>query len=437
MSGSSSGPAFDQGLFLAHFTKGREAYDARRYDEAASQLQEACLLRPRDLKVLNLLGLTYFKQDLYDKAEEIYRKLVAESPEAQTLHYNLGLIYFKLNRLEESESAFLKAQELSEENPKIGFYLGSIYERQRRFQDAIFQYRQAGASIMVRRVEDKLAATDPQTAPAAQAPARPGQRVDTARFRSEEVRAAIRRAEEALPPRTLRPVGEGVLTPEGPRPTSETARINLTDLTLPGGRSPALREGPTAPVRVAPERFRLLENSLLEIEVDGKVFIKPGTVSSYLGPLTFWVKERRAGGHPSLAIVTGKGRVLLKDRGHEVTFLQVEDSQYVEPSHLLACEESLSPRFVEVAAGDTRAEFVLLEGKGLVALSVAGRPLGLVVTPDMPLTLPAATLVTWSGRVQPEPVTDPELYENASLEARGAWVRLAGDGRVLVEQGAP
>ncbi len=151
-------PGFDQDLFLGHFDRGREAFDAKRFEDAARELQEAYLLRPRDLKVLNLLGLTYFKQDRYDKAEEIYRKLVAESPEAPTLHYNLGLIYFKLSRLEESESCFLKAQELAEDNPKIGFYLGSIYERQRRFQDAIFQYRQAGANIMVRRVEDHLAA---------------------------------------------------------------------------------------------------------------------------------------------------------------------------------------------------------------------------------------------------------------------------------------
>lgn len=427
-------PGFDQDLFLGHFTRGREAYDGKRYEDAARELQEAYLLRPRDLKVLNLLGLTYFKQDRYDKAEEIYRKLVAESPDAPTLHYNLGLIYFKLARLEESESCFLKAQELAEDNPKIGFYLGSIYERQRRFQDAIFQYRQAGANIMVRRVEDRLAAdAPPGTAPATPPPVR----VDTARFRSDEVRAAIRKAEEALPSRPVRPVGEGVLTPEAPRPTSDTARINLADVTLPGGPVRAQREAPTQPVRLGPEHFRLLEGSLLEIEVDGRVFIKPGTVSSYLGPLTFWVKERRAGGRPSLAIVTGKGRLLLRDRGHEVTFLQVEDSQYVEPSHLLACEESLSPRFVEFGEGESRSEFVLLEGRGLVALSVVGRPLGLVVTPELPLTLPAATLVTCSGRVQPEPVSDPELLEDAQADWRGAWVRLQGDGRVLVEQGAP
>ena len=90
---------FDQGLFLAHFNKGRDFYDAQRYEDAEQQLEEAYLLRPRDQKVLNLLGLVYFRQEKFEKAEEVYRKLVADSPEAHTLHYNLGLIYFKLNRL--------------------------------------------------------------------------------------------------------------------------------------------------------------------------------------------------------------------------------------------------------------------------------------------------------------------------------------------------
>ena len=116
--------------------------------------------------MLNLLGLVYFKQDKYEKAEEVYRKLAAESPDAHTLFYNLGLIYFKLGRLEEAETAFLKALELNRDNPKINFYLGSIYERLHRFQDAIYQYRQAGANLMVRRVEDKIAAgSDAPTPP--------------------------------------------------------------------------------------------------------------------------------------------------------------------------------------------------------------------------------------------------------------------------------
>jgi len=117
---------FDQGLFLTHFNKGRDLYDAQKYEPAERELEEAYLLRPRDQRVLNLLGLVYFRQDKLEKAEEVYRKLVAESPDANILHYNLGLIYFKLNRLEDAESAFLKALELSKGNSKINFYLGSI-----------------------------------------------------------------------------------------------------------------------------------------------------------------------------------------------------------------------------------------------------------------------------------------------------------------------
>ena len=160
MRDSSPRAPFDQGLFLTHLNKGKELFDQRQMDEAERELEEAYLLRPRDPNVLNLLGLVYFKQEKLDKAEEIYRKLTAESPDAHTLYYNLGLIYFKLNRLEEAESAFLRSLELARDNPKVNFYLGSIYERMKRPQDAIYQYRQAGANLMVRRVEDKLAASD-------------------------------------------------------------------------------------------------------------------------------------------------------------------------------------------------------------------------------------------------------------------------------------
>src|SRR5260370_25799053 len=158
---------FDQGLFLTHFNKGKELYEGRRFEEAERELEEADLMRPRDQKVLNLLGLVYVRQDKFEKAEEVYRKLVAESPDAHTLFYNLGLIYFKLSRPEDAESAFLKALELTKENPKINFYLGSIYERLHRYKDAIYQYRQARAHIIGRRVEDKIGAP--------QDPPRPGE----------------------------------------------------------------------------------------------------------------------------------------------------------------------------------------------------------------------------------------------------------------------
>jgi len=431
---SSPRAPFDQGLFLTHFNKGKAFYDERQFEEAERELEEAYLLRPRDQRVLNLLGLVYFRQDKLEKAEEVYRKLTAESPDAHTLFYNLGLIYFKLNRLDEAESAFLKALELTRDNPKINFYLGSIYERLHQYQDAIYQYRQAGANLMVRRVEDKIAASGP--ARSASALSKPPTD-DTAEFNARDVREALRRrVEETLvPAKPIQPVSDTLLADGAPRPIrTDTARFRLPKPA--DAPPPPLEDSPTS--RTLPptprQAFRSLENNLMEIEFSGKVFIKQGTIYSYGGNLTFWVKDKRPGGHPALVIITGTGKLILTDKDRQITFMQVENEViHVEPAHLLACEEQLSPRYVPVGEGGI--EFLALEGPGLVALAVAGKPLPLAVRPELPVSVPSSSIITWSGELTPQLVTDQSLYEVMLPSAGpGSVVRLEGNGRLLVEQ---
>ena len=466
---------FDQGLFLAHFNKGKELYDAKRLDEAERELEEAYLLRPRDAKVLNLLGLVYFKQDKLEKAEEVYRKLVAESPEAHTLYYNLGLISFKLNRLEDAESAFLKALELAKDKAKINFYLGSIYERLHRFKDAIYQYRQAGANIMVRRVEDKMAQTAPPgSLPVLKRP--PRKKDDTAEFLTDflasapgpDETAALARDEAAARAevpfdgsRTLRPVSEGLMAEGAPQKAllTETARFRLqtegnSENTIPPfarARFPEIISfpqkeqtvpppPPSAPARHATEVFRFLENNLMEIDFAGKIFIKQGTIYSYSGNLTFWVKDRRPGGVHALVIITGTGKVILTDKDRAITFMQVDDETvYVEPSHLLACEEGLTPRYVSLGDGSGGLEVLALEGRGMIALSVASKPLTISVSPGLPVSVPASSVITWSGEVTTRVVEDPQIYEVMLPlgNEHGQLIRLEGNGRVLVEQTSP
>jgi uncharacterized protein (AIM24 family) len=175
----------------------------------------------------------------------------------------------------------------------------------------------------------------------------------------------------------------------------------------------------------------------MEIDFTGKLFIKQGTLYSYSGNLTFWVKERRAAGRPALVIVTGTGKVILKDKDHEITLMQVDDeSIHVEPGHLLACEETLTPRYVPLGGAAASLEFLALEGRGMVALSVASRPLALSVTLDLPVSVPAASIITWSGPLVPYLVDDRQLYEVMQVPGTLAapLVRLEGTGRVLVEQ---
>jgi len=430
---SSPRAPFDQGLFLTHFNKGKAFYDERRFEDAERELEEAYLLRPRDQRVLNLLGLVYFRQDKLEKAEEVYRKLTAESPEVHTLFYNLGLIYFKLNRLEEAELAFLKALELTRDNPKINFYLGSIYERLHQYQNAIYQYRQAGANLMVRRVEDKIAASSDRAAVLASSAAPD----DTAEFNARDVREALRRrAEESLSPdRPLQPVSGTLLADGAPKPKpirTDTARFRLAAGSAPAGGSD-LNTAQTLPP-MARQAFRALDNNLMEVEFSGKVFIKQGTIYSYGGNLTFWVKEKRPGGHAALVIITGTGKLILTDKDRQITFMQVENELiHVEPAHLLACEEQLNPRYV--AVGDRGLEFLVLEGRGMVALSVTGKPLPLSVQPDLPVSVPSSSIVTWSGDLTAKLVEDQSLFEVMLPGAvSGSVVRLEGSGRLLVEQ---
>jgi len=450
-------PAFDHGLFLGHFERGKAYYDEGGFGDAERELEEAYLIRPRDPKVLNLLGLVYFKQQKLEKAEEVYRKLAAESPEISTLFYNLGLIYNKLGRLEEAEAAFLKSLNLAPGNAKVHFYLGSIYEGLRRFQDAIFQYRQAGAALLVRRVEGKIASTPSAPSPPSAAPPPARKRMadlgdDTAEFKTTDVQAYLQRpAAEVIPTdKKLEPLGPAVLAPGGPA-DPDTARYLASETAAVGPPPPRPHrtqpvsqedvakalEKKTAPHPAIGGPFRLLKESLVEVSFSGKLFIKQGTIYSYTGNLTFWVKERRPGGTSALVIITGTGRAILKDKDREVTLVRVQagDSLHVEPSHLLACEQTLTPRYVGL--GESVPEALALDGDGLAALSIASKPMELSITPEYPVSVPWESIASWSGEVKASIVDDPNLRE-AMLSAegqQGALVRLEGTGRVLIEQG--
>jgi uncharacterized protein (AIM24 family) len=466
---------FDQGLFLTHFNKGEEQFKAGHFEEAERQLEEAYLLRPRDVRVLNLLGLVYYRQDKFAKAEEVYRKLVAESPEAHTLHLNLGLICLKLDRLPEAEQAFLKALELSRgTNPKISFYLGSIYERTRRFKDAIYQYRQAGASLMVQRVEGKMGGPSTGATPQGTHPARAGGDKTSRRLTPDKKERHDTRPpgtvaipgevfdphpddespdptpedEAALaPPKPVRPVSPALMSPAaGPVNLSETAKFQIFDDTLPPRRHATIsRAHPSPPRPPSPDDtdpgvptdrggFRCVEKGLMEVDFSGKVFIKQGTIYSYSGNLTFWVKEKRAEGLPALVIVTGTGRLLLTDQDREITLMRADrEAIFVEPSHLLACEEGLQPRYVRFGDGDAAVEVVVLEGRGLVALSVASKPLPLTVRPRLPVSIPASSVIMWTGELVPVVVDDPQVYQ-VVRGGGGRLLRLEGTGRVLAEQ---
>ncbi|HEY6844150.1 MAG TPA: tetratricopeptide repeat protein, partial [Thermoanaerobaculia bacterium] len=150
---------FDQGVFLLHYNRGREAFQEGRYAEARRELESAQKLRPDDPDVLNLLGLVYFKTNAFPEAEVIYRRLAKENPNVFILHSNLGLILFKQGKLDEAEQYLLRAVELRPNYAKSHLYLGLLYRQRKKLGLAMDHLRFAGADKLMKEVEAELRPT--------------------------------------------------------------------------------------------------------------------------------------------------------------------------------------------------------------------------------------------------------------------------------------
>ncbi|HVG24287.1 MAG TPA: tetratricopeptide repeat protein, partial [Thermoanaerobaculia bacterium] len=149
-------PPFDQGVFLLHYNRGREAFQEGRYAEARRELEAAQRMRPDDADVLNLLGLVYFKTNAFPEAEVIYRRLIGENPNVFILHSNLGLILFKEGKHDEAEQFLRRAIDLRPNYAKSHLYLGLLYRQKKQYALALEHLKFAGADKLVREVEQEM-----------------------------------------------------------------------------------------------------------------------------------------------------------------------------------------------------------------------------------------------------------------------------------------
>jgi len=411
---------FDQGVFLLHYNRGREAFQEGRYAEARRELESAQKLRPDDPDVLNLLGLVYFKTNSFPEAEVIYRRLAKENPNVFILHSNLGLILFKQNKLDEAEHYLLRAVELRPNYAKSHLYLGLLYRQRRKLGLAIDHLRFAGADKLVREAELEM---HPPPKPA-----------DQAKVTTQKI-VAITQPQprpEAPPPLTTQP---GTAA-------SATAARKLQDAVdethLAEEKRIDLRPG--RKIEGASKTFLLHENGFLEINFATSVHVKKGTVSSYSGNLKF-VAETGLLGTTAQTLVkaVGQGKIFLYEKGRKASLLDLnEEFIFVEGSNLLALEETLTYRVEPIydSAYQRKIDTVKIFGKGSLAISTSIEPLTLRVTPDFPLSISSASLVAWTGNLIPAVVDDKSL-ENVMIESEetgGFKIRFEGEGVVVSEQ---
>ena len=180
--------------------------------------------------------------------------------------------------------------------------------------------------------------------------------------------------------------------------------------------------------------FELERDRLLELNLDGRVWTKKGSMVAYTGDVKFTregvlehglgklVKKAVTGEGVSLTKVEGTGKVYLADDGKKISIINLDNqSIYVNGNDLLAFEEAIKwdIKMLRKIAGIMAGGLfnVKLEGTGMIAITTHYDPLTLKVTPEQPVFTDPNATVAWSGSLSPDIKTDVSLK---TLVGRGS-----------------
>lgn len=201
----------------------------------------------------------------------------------------------------------------------------------------------------------------------------------------------------------------------------------------------------------AADFFQLESDRMLEVNLNGEVWSKAGSMVAYVGNIRFeregllerglgnLLKKAVSGEGAQLMKASGQGRLYLADSGKTIRILQLQNEAiFVNGNDLLAFETSLKwdvrmmKKLVAVASGGLFN--VLVQGTGLLAVTSHFEPLTLAVQPGRPVRTDPNATILWSGNLQPEFKTDVSLK---TFLGRGSGesiqMEFNGEGFVVIQ----
>jgi len=189
-------------------------------------------------------------------------------------------------------------------------------------------------------------------------------------------------------------------------------------------------------------RFELENSKLLDIEVEGSVMTKAGSMVAYEGNLSFtgkssaeggvmgFIKEKATSEGTPVMQVEGQGHVYVADQGKKVQPLSLDpgESITVNGNDVLAFEDGVDYSIGTIGSvGGAQAgglTNVFLEGPGMVAITTHGDPM--VLAPPVK-TDPDAT-VAWSSNLSPSISSDRSISDSIG-QSSGETYQMAFDGQ--------
>jgi uncharacterized protein (AIM24 family) len=400
--------------FLFHLNRGSELLVRGEAEPARASLERALELRPKDAKVLGLLGQAYYKLSRFDDATGVWQRLVDDNPVEPAARVNLGLAFLKAQRYLDAVKQLEIALDLNPDHKKAMGYLGLALLESGQAQKAREWFKKAGSDQMVARCDEALQGKGKghRAAPAPVATPEP---------------APVPEPELAPAPEPLRtPAPEILPAPRAPAP--------------PGSGLAAWAASRLA--RAAASETFSVEGETLVVSVHGEALVRMEGLFASRGKLELAGEVKRFRGRATdkpfgegtarVHRVSGNGVLLFRTGGRRFTSLDLSgDAGYFREEVVFGLEESVVFENGRVPSQTADLNLVHLRGRGRFLIVTDAAPVAVDVSPDTPLRVPLDALVGWVGNLTPRVM---QLVEGD--DAGPAAVELTGDGRVLADPDA-
>jgi len=197
--------------------------------------------------------------------------------------------------------------------------------------------------------------------------------------------------------------------------------------------------------------FELESDRILEVNLNGQVWTKMGSMIAYRGDVKFTregvlehglgklLKKAVSGEGAKLTKAMGRGKVYLADAGKKISIIDLAGEPIVvNGNDLLAFQDGISWDITvmrKVTAMIAGGLFnVRLQGTGMIAITSHYEPLTLMVEPGKPVFTDPNATIAWSGGLAPEFKTDVSLK---TFFGRGSGesiqMKFDGSGFVVVQ----
>ncbi|HSM92816.1 MAG TPA: tetratricopeptide repeat protein [Anaeromyxobacteraceae bacterium] len=395
---------------LFHLRRGSDLLGRGDAEGARAALERARELRPKDAKVLGLLGQAYHKLNRFDEAADVWHRVVDDNPVEPAARVNYGLSCLKAHRYPEAIKQLEIAVDLAPEHRKAMGYLGLAYLEAGYPAEARGWFIKAGSGHMAARCDEMIAKGEVRRPEAAPRPAPP-------------------------PPQAAPP------PPPAPPPAPEAPVAPVAPVASGAGGLGAWVDSHL--VRAAGAETFSVQGDTLVVAVKGVALCRLEGLFAQKGSLQLSLEMKRfrgkatekpfGGGAGQMRRVSGDGLLLLRAGGRRFTALDLGgESGYFREEAVFGLEQGIGFENGRVPSRlDAELNLVHLKGRGRFLVVSRGEPVTVDVAPDQPVQVPLDALVGWTGNLTPRLA----LLSDGGGEGPIA-VELTGEGRAITDPGA-